>query len=194
MEKFDAAQLDLFAQNQDRAKRSTSGAGFLLRLRAYERILLLAIGFIITGVIAFAFGVERGRHSAGVSGATAPSRQVQPRQVPPLESRMQAAPAALRQPAPKAVPFMPQKEQPPVSLVKAPLARQGYTIQLATFKSHDFAQQEADKLRKLGYQSAMVTSGSYVVLCVGNFSDKESAKAVLTELTKKYQGCFLRRI
>jgi cell division septation protein DedD len=191
MDKFDATQLDLFAQNSSALARRHPGTSFLLRFRLYERAILLAIGFIIIAVVAFALGVEQGRRLASASaplGFDAASKQPQPESKAPVPSFRQVAPVV-----PKAVPFAPKKEQP-VVLAKGLSPRQGYTIQIASFKSRDFAQQEASALRRLGFNPTVLASGSYVVLCVGNFSDKESAKSVLADLSKKYQGCFLRRI
>jgi cell division septation protein DedD len=69
-----------------------------------------------------------------------------------------------------------------------------YTIQVASFKGKSNAQKEADLLRKRGYKASFLNSGSYVILCVGNFPNKETAQALLPELSKYYKDCRIRRL
>jgi len=70
----------------------------------------------------------------------------------------------------------------------------GYTIQIATFKGQDNAQQEITALKKQGLIPVLRPSGKYKVLCVGNFPNQETAKSLLTQLKRKYRDCYIRRL
>jgi cell division septation protein DedD len=214
MEK-DNSQLELFSQVKGGGSLNGSApASFLSYIRAYEKTLLVIIGFIITGIVAFSFGVEKGRH------AQVPSVIKQPRQ--PAQS--QAAPAARPQPVPvvqlqrqppaaRQAPYPTQAVQPYVTpaarpqaapaarpqaapVVRAPAQDSvgGYTIQLASFQSKEYAVQEADALRKRGLSPVLFSQGSYTVLCVGKFNSKDAAQSLFSELKTQYRGCYIRRL
>ena len=50
------------------------------------------------------------------------------------------------------------------------------------------------ELKKKGLSTLVLPKGRFIVLCVGRFSDKQTAQPVLTELKKQYRDCFIRRI
>lgn len=187
MEKNNYSQLELFSN----AQRSASLGGeartsFLRRIWAYEKTILMVIGFTVTSVIAFSLGVEKGKNLVSVKA-----------RFDTAAVKKQAVPAAIAMKTTvtkKPLPAATIKQELFVPEVKPKVPQQGYTIQLATFKNREFANKEADDLRKKGLSPLVVSKGAYMVLCVGNFSDKETAKSLLSELGKKYQGCFIRRI
>jgi hypothetical protein len=133
MEKQDYSQLDLFnrAQESESSAQRLSGT-FLSYIRTYEQLVLMVIGLVVTGVVCFCVGVEKGKHLAssqfnrnldfaysnralppqsGAGALQAPPRarsgagQVLPR------SDSGAAPAAPRLSAP-AIPVAPAAKQP----------------------------------------------------------------------------------
>ncbi len=69
-----------------------------------------------------------------------------------------------------------------------------YTIQLASYQSKTYAQRQAELLKKKGLTTLVLPKGSYTILCVGSFADKEKARPLLSELKKKYQDSFIRRL
>lgn len=73
------------------------------------------------------------------------------------------------------------------------LASNAYTIQVASFKTIEYANQEASLLKKKGYDIFVINKGSYVIVCVGKFFRQTEAKATLGELKKKYRDCLVRR-
>ncbi len=168
MEKIDYSQLELFSNSKgpSGANRKTSNS-FLSYLWGYEKVILIAIGFLVTGVISFSLGVEKGKHLAM------------------LKSDYQTI---KRQPAASTtkVPEEPKPQQ-------APLA-QNYIIQLASYKTKATAQKEAQILKKKGYTPLVLSKSGYAVLYVGGFSDKEKAESLLSELKKRYNDCIIRRL
>lgn len=193
MDSHDNSQLELFSQvNKYGATRVDPSRSFLNRVRAYEKIILIAMGFIVTAIISFSLGVEKGRKVAGLKQDlrfdTANKKQTMS-QSGPLNSAMKPGP-----PPPQAIPQVTIQKSNAVIPAKPKDSLQSYTIQLASYKSRSSAQKEAGILNKRGLLPLMVTKGEYIVLYVGRFSDKETAKALLSELEKRYHGCFVRRI
>jgi cell division septation protein DedD len=55
------------------------------------------------------------------------------------------------------------------------------------------ADKELSRLRSAGYSAEVIKKGNYFILCVGSFESKDSAKKVLSEMQKKYKGCYTRK-
>ncbi len=70
----------------------------------------------------------------------------------------------------------------------------GYTIQIATFKNKQLALSEVRLLLKEGLTPIAFTKGDFIVLCVGKFSNQESAQPLLIHLQRTYAGCRIRRL
>ncbi|MBI4335332.1 MAG: SPOR domain-containing protein [Candidatus Omnitrophica bacterium] len=145
-----------------------------------EKVILAALGSVIALVLMFAFGFERGRKSVL-------ERRIAVK--PPIEK-----PAAM--PAVKALkePAAPVETRPPPTAKKTPqVAPKMYTIQVATFKSKEYAAGEALKLRKKGYLTTVVGVGGYYLVWVGEFAAPKEAQAALNSLKKTYQSSYIRK-
>jgi len=193
MNNQNSSQLELFSHSlgySESKGRLTSY--FLRRIWVYEKVILFTIGFIITAVIAFSLGVEKGKTLAVLNSDA--RFDIAKRRQPNAEAARPKYISTQEQP------LLERKNQTPVpkSETAAPLKSrdnlQNYTIQLASYKSRTYAQKEADTLKKKGLSPLIVSKGGYAVLYVGSFRDKENAKALLSELGKQYRGCFIRRI
>jgi cell division septation protein DedD len=176
----DNQQLELFSQGEDNAKSASLRRSnpFVSSIRKSERLIITAIVFAITGIISFSLGVEKGKRIALTEKPGA------------AHSFDLAAtrPKAIS-PQPVAVPVA---GQPPVEVSAA--TQQGYTIQLASYKNLSSAQLEAQTLKKRGLSPLILTKSGYKVLCVGKFNNKETAQQLLSELSKRYEGCRIRRL
>jgi len=163
------SQLELFSRAGKASEpRPARGNSLIRRIRTYEKVILASIGFMIAGIVAFSLGVEKGKRLAQQAPPRHIAQEIKPRlSIPALDVTA------------------PQK--PPASL-------QNYTIQLASYANKAYAQKEADALKKRGLEPLILSKGSYVILCVGRFADKDNAKALLPDLQKQYRGCFIRRI
>ena len=69
-----------------------------------------------------------------------------------------------------------------------------YTIQVASFKKEEYANQEASSLRKKGYQIFVISKGNYSIVCVGKFSQERQAQLTLGHLKRKYKDSLIRRL
>jgi len=176
MEKGNFSQLELFAQ----AKRHSQGKmdtpnTFWNYIRNYERVILVIIGFIITGVVSFSLGVEKGKRLAVLKSEA---------YLDMAKSTHSINKQALKNTA--------QKQDISKSAPKG--TNRQYTVQVATFQTRTYAQKEAEVLRKKGFLPLVLPKGKYSILCVGNFSSQKTAKSLLSKLKQRYRDCFIRRL
>ncbi len=145
-EKQDYTQSELFAPPEPggQYKPAQRRNPFFLRIRGYEKAMLLIMGLALTGIVSFSLGVEKGKH-------------------------FNSAKTGLKQ-------------------------ESGYTIQVATFKDKPAALAQAKLLLKDGLTPMIFAKGNYIVLCVGKFSNQESAQPLLIQLQRTYAGCRIRRL
>ena len=211
MNKEDLSQLELFSQGNGSQQAGRNdpafSVSFLSYIRLYEKVIFVLIGFLVTAVIAFCFGVERGKTMA----KEVTNARMDVAQAPVQAGRPVALPAAA---APKAAPaaVVPLKQYPVVPQpgmvasrrVNAPVAAAGtvqvaainggYTIQVGSYAESGLAMKESANLKKKGFNALLVRKGKYMVLCVGNFTSKENAQSVLSQLKRTYGDCYIRRL
>jgi len=179
MERKTGTQLELFSkegESQDFSKTKNT-VPFFKRIRAHEKIILILSSIIITGIIAFSLGVEKGkrlRFSENVKPVI-PQDTV----AAPVKEEVKAAPLPISQ----------------VSIAQTSLIeKQNYIIQIASYKTRVSAQKEANNLKKRGFTPLLFTNGEYIAVCVGSFINKEAAQSALLKLKKYYKGCYIRRM
>ena len=198
MDKKGHTQLELFSQTKAAAGLIPHARhSFLGFIWSYEKAILIIVGFIITAMVSFALGVERGKkiitmksrpHPFMASGEKVTNKAANQESMPVIVP----APA---KPEPQVQPLPVIKEEEPAApavLAKEPPG--SYTIQVASFKQETRAQQEMDSLKKKGLVASVLTKGQYLIVCVGNFVKKDEARNLLSELKKRYQDCFIRRL
>ena len=182
MDKMSASQLELFSQDSNHTSRSGSDAkwSFFTFMRTYEKVLLFVIAFAATGIISFSLGVEKGKRMAKST---------------PGEFRDYAARTQAPLPAqPSAIPLDIEKEAVSQPTNKEKDLLQNYTIQVGSYQTKDQAQKEAQRLKKRGLFTTVVSKGKYLIVCVGNFPNKTKAQTTLVQLKKQYRDCFIRRL
>jgi len=69
-----------------------------------------------------------------------------------------------------------------------------YTIQVASFKQEKNAQREADQLKRFGYDIYVMPKGKHSIVCVGKFTKKREAIAFSKKLKDRYHDCLVRRL
>lgn len=172
MDRQNYSQLELFNESGQTGSsgKYPSNPSLLNYIKAYEKTILITIGFVFISIVSFSLGVEKGKKTAALKN----SMRI---------DLVGATPAEV-------VDVVKPKE---VSL-PAQIRSQGYVIQLASYKARRSAQQEAEILKKKGLSPLILAKGNYMVLCVGNFSSREIAQPLLTELKRKYRDCYIRRL
>jgi hypothetical protein len=201
MEKQEYSQLELFHKpGDDESSAQRLSMTFLGYIRMYERLVLMLIGLVITGVVCFCVGVEKGKRIAlyqinsnldiAYRNRSLPSKLEAPAPVKlPAAVSSSAAGVAVRQPI-----SVPLVDQQVIVAKKAAVTGGVYTIQIGSYEGKISAQQELAVLKKQGLLPVIKSSGKYTVLCVGNFPDQATAKSLLTQLKRKYRDCYIRRL
>jgi len=162
-----------------------------------ENIIVLCIIFVMSLVLFFSFGVEKGRRVAKGSSDVERSRVVDKSAPKSVESAVKVAEK-------EGIVFpvdIPESLTEDSELdLHEPLEMNDeqerlFTIQVASFKLRKNALREADRLRGVGHEDAFVIpKGSYSIVCVGKFSQRGEAKAFSNRLQSRYNDCLVRRL
>lgn len=198
MEKENNPQLELFSQlKQGGADSSKGRLSFFRYMRSYEKVIVNVIILMVTGIISFSLGVEKGKRivrkdsTAYIELALKAKEERIVRAEVLVDKKLplaSAVPAVLQ--VPRVIMPLPQAAQ---AIKSDPLLAK-YSIQVASYEARLHAEKAAKKLKSKGMAASVVSKGRFSVLYVGNFSDKVSANTVLTELKKQYRDAFLRRL
>ena len=188
MEKQKHYQLELFSGTQNTANsKSTGSANALLSyIKTYERTILIIIALAATGIISFTLGVEKGKKVSGLKKR--PKLDIAVRQ-----NLKESTPARIQKKA-RIAPAQNNLRKEESAKERKKNIFEGFTIQLASYKTRKFANLEADRLKKKGFTPLVLAKGDYIVLCVGKFHSKERARAQLSKFKKRYDGCYVRRL
>lgn len=188
MEKNQYNQLELFSETNNTAKENSSCHNvFAGCLRGHEKAVILVICFILTSVISFTLGMEKGKRNA------ARAQNFRPDLADKLnEFATQGQSAKTPAPSQKQIITTPAKNISQPAESEENLS--GYTIQLASYKSKTTAQKEAKKLQNSGHKTVVLSKGNYIIVCVGAFANKNIATTQLSKLKKTYHDSFVRRL
>ncbi len=172
----------------------------------FENVVVVFVFVIVSLIIAFSIGVERGRVKARLARPVAqltpvtpvmtsvmPHPQISVLTTPAVKT---AAPAisgtaeAAREvlPAPMITPVTARSVAPQKDIDK------GYTVQVASYKKESMAEKEAGDLKRQGLESFVVQKGNYIIVCVGRFSSQDQAKQMLSQLRKRYKDSMIRSL
>ncbi len=205
MENENYSQLELFTGSAPVAspKNLHLSSRVLSFLGHYESVILVVIGLLITSIIAFSFGVERGKRCAvNLPQVSRPApvvaAQIPARIVPKAITQTSRQPAV----SPVAQAFTPLEKAQTARPVRKEFSNgvkernslTGFTVQIASYASRDYAQKEALSLNKKGISAAVIAKGKYFILCAGNFSNRQAAEMLLTKLKKQYRDCMVRKM
>ena len=164
-----------------------------------ESLVIFSILGIMVALFSFSLGVERGKHLAAqalderVSAAwNVGARTVAQPMVVPTVGPI-AAPRPLSNNG-----FILKKNRVSPPIAPAHLTTTSgtgvrFTLQAATYGNEEYARQDALLLKAKGFQSFLIKSGKYWLVCVGSFTSKENATAFLRKLPGPYHSSQVRR-
>jgi len=175
-----------------------------------ENFIVLTVVIVMSMVLSFSYGVERGKKGDGVSSpvavtarsdaATRPARDRVVAKSEAVETKGKNAAGKLSA-APTATTVKAMAEDPdaPVATrtaAKAPekIVDKFYTVQVASYKKGDYAAKAAQGLQQKGHEAIVVNKGEYDIVCVGRFAAEEEAKKFSRKLKKQYKDCLVRRM
>jgi len=176
-------QFELFPANSATLEDINKPKFLLANLTlSVESLVIFAILGIMVSLFSFSLGVERGKHIAAQA----------------LDERVSAAwNVGARTMAPVAALAVAPQVMAPV--FQRPVFNHGfvsgarYTLQVATYGNEEYARQDALLLKAKNFQSFLIKSGKYWLLCVGSYNNKESAAALLRKLPGQYRSSQVRR-
>ncbi|MFH1640346.1 MAG: SPOR domain-containing protein [Candidatus Omnitrophota bacterium] len=197
MENENHPQLELFSQIKDNSEKNAKAReSFFNYMRNYEKQIILVICFFITAVVSFALGMEKGRKLATLRVTDArfdTAKRIDAPAIEKLVKTQSSSPAG----AVTVKESIPAEESGKASLseeTKIRVPAEGFTVQVASYKTMGSAEKEAEHLRKRGFSPLVVPKGNFLVVCVGSFTNKKEAETLLTKLKSKYHDCYIRRL
>jgi hypothetical protein len=182
-------QFELFPANSATLEDINKPRFLLANLTlSLESLVIFTILGIMVALFSFSLGVERGKFLSAQA----------------LDERVSAAwnvrarTVAVTVPATAAAAIAPIQH---LTQVQRPAANHGliqglgghYTLQAATYGNEEYARQDALLFKAKGFQSFLIKNGKYWLVCIGNFSSKETATAALRKLPGQYRFSQVRR-
>ncbi len=159
-----------------------------------DHLFILAICSLVFYVLVFSFGVEKGKRFAldelkaeqakreQISQQLKSLKPVTPPEVPekaPKETMPKAT-------EPEPFPSGPEPSAPAAAKDRSSGRLPGkYTIQIVTYTSESRANQEVERLRKLGYESFVISSGRFFEVCMEAFQTVKEAGQKLALLRQE---------
>ncbi|MDD4954369.1 MAG: SPOR domain-containing protein [Candidatus Omnitrophica bacterium] len=189
LNKTDNSQLELFSESEDfnKSNKGLPDKSWLSFIWGYEKTILIILGIVTISIISYSLGIERGRHLSILrSSSRLDIAALKPGRAAPVvkpERRIGPIPAVQFQNKEILAPQQDSQQQAAT-----------YIIQLASYKSREYAQREAQILKRRGFSPLILSKGNYIILCIGNFPKKETAQSILSGLKKQYNGCYIRRL
>ena len=169
-----------------------------------ENLVIFSIVAIMVVIFSFSLGIERGK---GVAFTTVEDSVPDVRPAMTASSGSEKADKVPGKTEAKELKADTQKMKPATTASKAvakakpaaaATAKSGsgaYTLQVASYKGIKSAQREADRLKQKGFDNVYVLpKGTYTIVCVGHFQNKEDASDVKRQLNNRYQGSVVRRL
>lgn len=79
------------------------------------------------------------------------------------------------------------------TVANSPSVSNRWTVQIATYRNENYAQQEALGLKAKGYPTFIVKSKDFYLVCIGQFGTPSQADSFFKRIQAKYQGSQVRR-
>ena len=166
-----------FAQETPQRKKNPFAIGVSLAQRSFalsfEKLLFISMIAIISLVLVFAIGVERGKQ---LKIPIPEVRLVTPLVIPP-------------EPEPQRTETISSK--PPVAAM--PKETKPYTLQIVTYRDKKSAEKTVSELRSKGYDSFVASKGNFLAICIGKYPSLEDASKIAKSFRKQYPDCFVRK-
>lgn len=139
-----------------------------------------------------AMGTPVAAKSAGNAGFVMRQPQAAVAAKPVAAKPVAVKPVAVKSAAIKPAPVKAVVPAAAAAIAAAKPAR--YTVQMATYKSEEYAKQAALDLRAKGLPTFLIKKADFWLLCAGQFISAESAEGLSKRLEAKFRGLIVRRI
>jgi len=166
-----------------------------IRLRL-DTFILSSVVMVLLLALAFSLGFERGKSAAlamsgkHTVGTTVPETVNQIQQPIALPEQN---PPQVAEPQHQDKPKLDTEKQIAAETTVEP-AKEGYRIQVASYKQEDAAKRETQRLIEKGYKAYQNRSGNYSAVYVGGYSNMTAAKDAFQLLRTQYKDCLLKKL
>ncbi|MDD4956039.1 MAG: SPOR domain-containing protein [Candidatus Omnitrophica bacterium] len=215
---FDDAQVKNAVKKTRLLDKYTESRVFSHLTIPVEHVFIAAVSVLILLILAYAIGVERGKHisareisgkaasgeealedmQAGASkDAVAPSESINNFSADILREIEKRANAASEENVPASVdkgPTVPVEETSGAWEEVIVERREEYAVQLASFKDREAGDREMEKLRKQGVDARIVRKGEWFQLCAEGYPDISEAKEAIKKFKLVYKDCYIRKV
>lgn len=215
VEEGDQIQPELFEElprmPRKRRRRKLSLPRGLTVTLSYENVIFGVTLLVMSMVVSFTLGIERGRRIGPKGGESEPQNvapaklQEETVQVSTSSVHEEAAPVSQEvasvikeeaSPIPNEPEPSPDAQQPTRERISRRVKEGGYAIQLITYTRQDYAEKEIAKLKEGGFTPYIVRTGKYFVVCIGPYESYNKAKSLLKEFKSQasYRSAFLKKL
>lgn len=163
-----------------------------------EKIIFIAIGIVLSMVIVFALGVERGRSietAATENLEEPPVTADKPQDTVKASAKITMPPQTAQ---PKAIIAAAATAGSPSPVQKAvaqsepdDIKARPFTIVAAAHNGRDTAALAINWLKKEGYPAYLKQDGQYFLVCVGPYANKNAAQAALGRVKRLYKDAYV---
>lgn len=163
----------------------------------FEKAIFSCIALVITFLIAFSVGFEKGKH-INVIASKKSIEQTTNIAIKENAIKKDALNQNRENKKSETTYVTVVKKEAPKKLEQLIENNQGkkgaYVIQIASYAKDTIAKKEASILKNKGYNSLIKNKGKFIVVYVGNFSDKSKAEISLRKLKTNYRDCFIKKL
>jgi cell division protein FtsN len=144
-----------------------------------DQTIGLTLALLVFYVLAFSWGVEKGKQTTHESQVITPASvsTVFPVTTPAVKP---SAVIFRDESVPKEVPITVAELPQPVAKVTRPDGK--FTIQHVTYITQSAADREIQKLAQKGYNSFVIPSGKHLQVCIASFQSRQEAGKILKQL------------
>jgi|GEM_PF-568754 len=184
-----------------------------------ENLVILAVLGIMISLFSFSIGVERGRILAAqtldekitavwnvggrrlAAASNAPASNVVSVSSRPVFNKVYSNPGIVHPTwgtsrvlavIPKAMPKAASFKALPAPVASSVSTK--WTVQVATYKNANYAQQEAIGIKAKGYPVFIIKSKDFYLVCVGQYGSQSQADSFQRKVQSKFQGSQVRRV
>ena len=153
-----------------------------------DQTIGVALVLLVIYVLAFSWGVEKGKRAVRGSYGTGSSSAVP---VATETVKVVAAPSVNKSPE-VVVARVTSQEMPvavtdlPKPVAKVVLPNGKFTIQHVTYLTQSAADHEVERLAKLGQSAFFVPTGKHFLVCISSFQTKQEASKLLRQLRTQH--------
>lgn len=171
---------------------------------SHQSVMIIFICVLISLIASFTLGVEKGKlivkNTIAVNGPEAKATETAASAIALNSEKIQKLSAEKTTPIAndvltgKSAPKNTQTQDQVVPEKTETTPKSGFAIQVASVKTESSAKNLAESLNKKGFASFTKSSGKYIVVLAGNFTNREEAQVRLKELKKTFTDCFIKKI